>query len=91
MKMKKRQDIFQVVSSRCNECLFSDNKIVDDDRKQDLIEQTLANNSYFTCHKAMLAGLDLCCRGFFDVHKDNSLVTRLAIRLDLVEFVDLPE
>jgi len=54
-----------------------------------IIEQTLAEDRYFTCHKAMIAGRDLCCKGFFDYHKYDSLVTRLALQLNLVEFVDL--
>ena len=88
--MEKRWEVFQVVSHRCSECLFTPEKIVDDHRKQVIIEQAVENNNYFTCHQAMLAGRELCCRGFFDEHKYDSLVTRLAAQLNLIEFIDLP-
>jgi hypothetical protein len=91
MLVKKRRDVFQVVTDRCSECLFTNNKIVSDPRKAAIINQALANNSYFTCHQSSLAGVDLCCRGFFDLHQDASLVTRLAVELNLVEFVKLPD
>src|SRR5205814_5654642 len=87
--MRKNSSILQVLNNRCDECLFSPNHIVSQKRKELIIEQTLDKDRYFTCHKAMIAGRDLCCRGFFDIHKYDSLVTRLAIQLNLVEFVDL--
>ena len=91
MKLKKKKSTLQVVSHPCSECLFSPNRIVSQERKEEIVYQTLAKDRYFTCHKAMLAGVDLCCKGFFDSHKDDSLVTRLAMQLNLVEFVDLSD
>jgi hypothetical protein len=91
MLVKKRRDVFQVVSDRGSECLFTNNKIVSDPRKAAIINQALANNSYFSCHQSTLLGVDLCCRGFFDLHQDDSLVTHLAVELNLVEFVKLPD
>ena len=72
MLVKKRRDVFQVVSDRCSECLFTNNKIVSDPRKAAIINQALANNSYFTCHLSTLVGVDLCCRGFFDLLRSSS-------------------
>jgi hypothetical protein len=89
MRLKKKISSPQVVSRSCNECLFSSNRIVPQERKDQIIQQTLAEDRYFTCHKAMIEGRDLCYRGFFDIHKFDSLVTRLAIQLNRVEFVDL--
>jgi len=88
MKLRKKISTLQVLSNRCDECLFSPNYIVSQKRKELIIEQTLDKDRYFTCHKARMAGVDICCRGFFDIHKYDSLVTRLALQLNLVEFVD---
>ena len=79
MKLRKKISTLQVLSNRCDECLFSPNYIVSQKRKELIIEQSLDQDRYFTCHKAMMAGVDICCRAFFDIHKYDSLVTRLAI------------
>ena len=89
MKLKKKISTLQVLNNRCDECLFSPNYIVSQKRKELIIEQTLDQDRYFICHKATIAPRDLCCRGFFDIHNYDSLLTRLAIQLNLVEFVEL--
>jgi len=89
MKLKKKISTLQVLNNRSDECLFSPNPIVSQKRKELIIEQTLDQDRYFTSHKAMIASRDLCCRVFFDIHKYDSLVTPLAIQLNLVEFVEL--
>ena len=82
MNRKKKKSTLQVASQPCSECLFSPNRIVSQERKEEIVDQTLAKDHYFTCHKAMLARVDLCCWGLFVSHKDHSLVTRLAIQLN---------
>ena len=89
MKMRKNSSTLLGLNNRCDECLFFPNPIVSHKRKELIIEQILDQDRYFTCHKAMIAPRDLCCRGFFDIHKYDSLVTSLAIELNIVEFVEL--
>jgi hypothetical protein len=43
---------------------------------------------YRICHHAD-DGSDVCCRGFWDAHKDDFQLGQLAQRLDYVTFVDV--
>ena len=72
---------------RCDECLFSEGKIVGDDRREEVLRNCRELNTYFVCHKASLKDLDVCCRGFFDEGRDAR--SRSANRLGLVEFVEV--
>lgn len=87
----KNSAVFEVVSHRCDECLFTANRVVAEDRKDEIIDIALSKNSYFTCHQAQIVGRDLCCKGFFDEHQNDTLVIRLAKDLNLLHFVDLPD
>ncbi|KIL42101.1 hypothetical protein SD70_02655 [Gordoniibacillus kamchatkensis] len=62
--------MFQVAEKRCNECLFSANKIVSDERKAEVLADCALNDAHFICHKATLKGKDVCCRGFYDGYSD---------------------
>lgn len=48
--------MFEVASKCCNQCLFSENKIVSDRRKVSLLKEIIQKQSYFECHKATMAG-----------------------------------
>ena len=64
-----------ICAKRCNECLFSNNKIVSDERKAEIIEDCLTNDTFFVCHKTD----NTCCRGFWDNHNRDTLILRLAV------------
>lgn len=79
-----------VAEKRCPECLYSPNKIVSDERKDQVIAECLTSESYFVCHKGSLTGNDqLCCRGFFD--QEDTMLLRLAHALGRVKFVPVPK
>jgi hypothetical protein len=80
-------ETFRVAHKRCNECLYTKNKIVGDARKEGLLEGCRTSGKYFICHKATLQGRGVVCRGFFD--EENNAACQVAQRLGLVEFVDL--
>lgn len=75
----------RVAEKRCNECLFSKNKIVDDDRKAEVIAECARKGSYFICHKSH-AGPPVICRGFFDEVPNRTC--HMAKVLRIVQFVD---
>lgn len=75
------------MSKRCNECLFSSNKIVDDERKAEVLEECRKSDRHFICHKASINNQDVCCRGFFDTQKAGQSM-RIARGLGLVEEVN---
>ena len=81
--------VFPVCERRCNECLFSTAKIVDDDRKQEVLAEARRNGQPFICHKGTLAGEYLVCRGWFD--QADELVVQLARTLGRVVFRPIPQ
>ena len=78
--------MFQVCETKCDQCLFSKDRIVSKERMVQLIEQCKKDDTHFTCHKASNAGRDVCCRGFYDQY--DSQMIQIAQRLNMVEFVD---
>jgi len=56
-----------------------------------IVDESLQNGTYFICHKATVCGQDVCCRNFYDKLGDKSNLIRIAQRLGVVEFVELPE
>lgn len=80
---------FIVYEKRCDQCLYSKDKIVGDARRKALLAQIEKDGTYFICHKASLAGDDVCCRGFYDA--EGSQIVHIAKALNVVKFVPLPE
>ena len=80
---------FVVYDKRCDQCLFSKDKIVGDVRRKEILAQCEADGTYFLCHKASIVGDDVCCRGFYDA--EGSAIVQIAKRLGVVRFVPLPE
>lgn len=77
---------FQVMKQKCDQCLFSENKIVSNERRKDILAECKRKDAHFICHKASIAGgKDVCCRGFYDTQSTNMI--RIAERLRMVEFV----
>lgn len=79
----------QVMEKQCDECLFSNNRIVSESRKKELLEKCNRTGRAFDCHKATLLKQQIVCRAFFD--GNHSLAVRLAKLLGCAEFVTLPE
>lgn len=77
---------FKVCEEKCDQCLFTDNRIVRPGRVKEILKECRQKDSHFTCHKASIAGGDVCCRGFYDTQ--TSQMIRIAQRLNMVEFVD---
>ncbi len=73
----------------CGQCLFSKNKIVSDDRKEQLLDKIKDEDSHFICHKATIANQDIVCRGFYE-NKTSNLI-RISERLNMIEFVDVEQ
>lgn len=82
-------DYLQVMEKRCSQCLFSNARIVSEERMQNILEQCARTGKPFECHKATIAKQHVTCRGFYDAKA--SLVVRLAILFDRVRFVRLED
>ena len=78
-----------VMAKVCNECLFSKARVVDEERKEEILEACNESGRAFECHKASILGQKVICRAFFD--GNHSLVVRLAKHFGWFEFVTLRE
>jgi len=78
----------KVYSERCNQCLFSKNRIVSKERAAEIIKGCVDDQSYFVCHKATIDGKDTMCKGYYDQLGQHSQSLRIAERLNIVQFVN---
>lgn len=85
---------FRVAAKRCDQCLFSAAKIVDDERRDAILSDCAREDRHFVCHKFSIAegmGSQVCCRGFYDRDPGATNLMRIAGRLGVVEMTPLPE
>lgn len=78
----------KICEKKCDECLFTKNRLVSFERAKELILECLENDQYFICHKSTLKWGTVCCKWFFDKHKRDVLPIRLATSLNILEFVN---
>jgi hypothetical protein len=77
---------FQVLDKPCDQCLYGKNRIVSDERFEELKDELARKDSHFICHKASLLGLDVCCRGDWNARSGGQL-GRIMDRLNAVKFI----
>ena len=85
-RTKYGRDVFPVMARRCDECLFSENAIVSNARRKDILKDCQRSDTHFACHKGTLANEEICCRGFFETKSTNLI--RIAERLGVIVFVN---
>lgn len=78
--------MFEVKKECCNQCLFTENRIVGAKRFKQILNDCRITDSHFQCHKATIEGKDVCCKGFYE--KQSSNLIRIAQRLNAVRFVE---
>lgn len=81
--------MFKIQKKMCNQCLFSPNKIVSDERKAEIIEECLKRDSFFVCHKASLIDEVACCAGFWHEYRRDVLDLRIVQALNGGKFVTI--
>lgn len=81
--------MLEVCEKQCDQCLFSNNKIVSDSRKKSLLKKIIKEQSMFECHKATIAGKNTCCKGFYDQLGFHSQMIRIADRIGAIKFVEV--
>ncbi len=77
---------FLVMEERCDQCLYSADKIVSDARRSQLLRDIKSKDGYFICHQATIAGREIACRGDWDSRACGQM-GRIAQRLNAVRFV----
>ena len=77
---------FQVMAKMCATCIYRPDSPLDLERLEEQVRDAYGGYSgYRICHSTD----DVCCRGFWEAHKDEFNVGRVAQRLGVVVFVPL--
>jgi hypothetical protein len=81
--------MMKVQAKQCDTCIFRNPGEFLDRLLKQIADPRMAGffEGYRECHHAK-RGSGVCCRGFWNAHKDDFQAGQLAQRLGLVEFVD---
>ncbi len=82
---------FKVQKRQCNQCLFSENRVVSQKRAESIIKECIRDDTFFQCHKGTLKNQDICCRGFWDNFKDRFNLGRVVQRIGGPQFVEVKD
>lgn len=81
---------FQVQRKRCATCIYRKDSPLDLERLEDQVRDPwMGFKGYRACHHVESG--NVCCRGFWDHHKDEFALGQIAQRLDAVEFVSVDD
>lgn len=84
--------MFPVYQQQCQNCLLTKKALVDPNRVKEIIKECLDAQTHFVCHKSTLQDdTGVCCRGFFDKYGDEVDKIQIFKRLNLIEFIELPD
>ena len=76
---------FRVQREICPTCIYRGDSSLDLKRLEDAVrDKYVGFKTFRVCHHTR----DVCCRGFWNAHKDEFPVGQFAQRLGIVEFVD---
>ena len=77
---------FKVQRNPCSTCIYRRDSVLDIKK----LEADVADkHSGFKAHRICHHSHDVCCRGFWNRHKDKFPAGQIAQRLGAVEFVDV--
>ena len=71
----------KVCSQKCEQCLFSENRIVPKKRMKEILKQCKREDTHFVCHKTD----DAVCAGFYESRSTNLI--RIMQRLGGINYV----
>lgn len=78
--------MFKVQQKACATCIYRKDSQLDLAR---LEQQVADGHGGFVGHRICHHSKDVCCRGFWNRHKDKFPLGQIAQRLNCVEFVDV--
>lgn len=81
----------KVMTKPCDQCLFTENRVVSAERRNEIIQNAVSEQGYFECHKATIAGTNHCCHNFYKRLGQHSQLVRIAQRFNMVEFSEPPK
>lgn len=78
--------MFKVQQRQCDSCIYRKDSPLDLEK----LESEIADNhGGFNGHRVCHHSDDVCCRGFWDRHKNQFQMGQIAQRLQMVEFVEV--
>ena len=78
--------MFKVQAKQCATCIYKATSRLDITELENQVRDPYIG---FKGHRVCHHSKDVCCRGFWDRHKDEFAAGQIAQRLGLVEFVDV--
>ena len=81
--------VFQVQESMCATCIYRSDSRLDLHKLESEVKDDYGFDGFRSCHHAN--DNSICCRGFWDRHKDKFQLGQLAQRLGFVDFVVVDE
>lgn len=88
MPKPKKDFKFHVQKKMCATCIYRQASTLDIKKLEaDIADKNMAG--YFRGFRICHHSKDVCCRGFWEKHKDSFTMGQLAQRLGFVEFVDI--
>jgi hypothetical protein len=82
--------MLKVYKECCKNCLLSPDAIVSPQRRKQIIQGCIKEQTHFNCHKSTMEGTQILCKTFFDKLGHYSQMVRIAERLKMIEFVEQP-
>lgn len=81
--------MFQVQNKQCSTCIYRKDSTLDIKKLEAQVADKHGGfKGYRECHHAK-RGSKVCCRGFWNRHKDKFQAGQIAQRLHLVDFVEI--
>ena len=79
---------FKIQKRMCATCIYRPESTLDlKELENQVRDPHMGFKAFRACHHAN--GRSVCCRGFWDAHKDEFALGQIAQRLNFVEFVDM--
>lgn len=75
----------KVCAHKCNQCLFSKGKIVDDARRDEIVADLKERDTHFFCHKGTMIGVERVCHGSYLMRPQ---IVRFSERIGVLGFID---
>ena len=76
------------MAKACDTCIYRHDSPLDLERLEDDVrDKHMGFQGYRECHHAP-RGSGVCCRGFWNAHKDEFTLGQIAQRLGVVEYID---
>ena len=78
--------MFKVQKRMCTTCIYKLNSPLNLTHLEDQVRDKFGG---FKGHRICHHSDDVCCRGFWEAHKDEFQMGQIAQRLDMVEYVEV--